>query len=317
MNWKGFVFLILLAVGCKSKEKNQETETTGFTYDKLASYFPATPVPYSLTDEQLKAVNKPAIPADLVKGLIPDSIRQKNLGAGQIKYSGLAKLEVPDGESYLIMLGTKGSTKAAYILTFDQNKTFAVGMPFLVPDDDATTTQVSSVGKDYSITRSATRRKGGQVAAEGKDVFVYDKASKQFSWIVTDVLDENKEITSPIDTLPRTNKLSGDYVQGKRNMVSVRDGRYPNQLVVYIHTEQNEGECKGELKGDFIITSPTTAVYRQGGDPCVLQLQFTSSSVTMKEQQGCGNYRDLNCPFGGSFAKKKVKSSDKSQKTKR
>jgi hypothetical protein len=112
-------------------------------------------------------------------------------------------------------------------------------------------------------------------------------------------------VINPIDSFSRKHKFAGDYVKDKKNFVSVRDGRYPNQLQVFIHTDHNGGECTGELKGDVLITSSTTAIYRQGGDPCVLSFQFTPNSVILKEDQGCGSHRGVNCSFDGTFSRKK------------
>ena len=75
--------------------------------------------------------------------------------------------------------------------------------------------------------------------------------------------------------------------------------------MVFIHLDKNEGECTGELKGDILLTSTTAAIYRQGGDACVLSFRFSSSSVTIKEEEGCGGHRGLNCTFDGTYPRKK------------
>jgi hypothetical protein len=154
------------------------------------------------------------------------------------------------------------------------------------------------------VTRLISQR---QTAAEGKDVYEYDAATKQFSLILTDPLNKKAgDVINPIDTLPRKHKFAGDYVRDKKNFISVRDGRYPNQLLVFVHVDKNQGECTGELKGDLLLTSATTAIYRQGGDPCVMSFRFSSSSVTISEDEGCGSHRGLDCSFNGSFTKKKA-----------
>ncbi|MDP9230442.1 MAG: hypothetical protein M3O67_07205, partial [Bacteroidota bacterium] len=60
-----------------------------------------------------------------------------------------------------------------------------------------------------------------------------------------------------------------------------------------------------ELKGEAQFASANTAVYHQGGDPCVLKFTFTSTAVSIKEVEGCGARRGLNCSFNGSFPRKK------------
>ncbi|MGZ8551461.1 MAG: hypothetical protein ACXWV2_12395 [Chitinophagaceae bacterium] len=89
------------------------------------------------------------------------------------------------------------------------------------------------------------------------------------------------------------------------NLVSFRDGRRNDRLSFFIHFEKNNGECTGELKGEAIIKSPTLAEYREGGDPCILQFRFTSSSVVVKELEGCGSRRGLRCSFDGTYPRKK------------
>jgi hypothetical protein len=124
---------------------------------------------------------------------------------------------------------------------------------------------------------------------------------------MTDVLDDKaQEVINPIDTFARTHQFAGDYIKDKRNMVSIRNGRSENEINFFIHFERMEGECNGELKGTALLTSSKTAVYRQGGDPCVLEFHFTNSSVSLKEVEGCGSHRGVKCVIEGSFPKKKT-----------
>jgi hypothetical protein len=123
---------------------------------------------------------------------------------------------------------------------------------------------------------------------------------------MTDALeDKPAEITNPIDTLSRKNKLSADYTAGKMNLVSIRDGRKNDRISFFIHFEKNNGECSGELKGEAILKGSNSAEYRQNGDPCILRFNFTSSSLGLKEVEACGSHRGLRCLFDGSFVRKK------------
>jgi hypothetical protein len=81
--------------------------------------------------------------------------------------------------------------------------------------------------------------------------------------------------------------------------------------------EKNKGQCSGEIKGDAEMSGANTAVFRQGGDPCVLQLTFSANSVTLKELEGCGSRRGLECSFDGTFKKKKTDVEKKEAKTKK
>jgi hypothetical protein len=88
------------------------------------------------------------------------------------------------------------------------------------------------------------------------------------------------------------------------NLVSVRDGRKADRISFFVHFEKKNGSCIGELKGEAFWKNPRLAEYRQDGDPCVLQFQFSAGAVTLREQR-CGSRRDPDCLFDGSFVRKK------------
>ena len=179
-------------------------------------------------------------------------------------------------------------------------------MPLLAPDQYVSTRQSVLIEKNFTITKSIQRKNGDGSISEGKDAYVFNSETKSFMLIMTDALDDKPaEVINPIDTLQRKNKLSADYVKNKTDYISIRDTRKAGKLLFFIHFEKNNGECTGELKGEATMTSATTAVYKNGGDPCVLQFKFSSSSVTMKEDEGCGSHRGLRCLFEGSYPRKK------------
>ena len=303
----GFVICCCILLACNN-EKAETNEEKGFDYKKFSQLFLPSFLPYQLTDSGLsKTKDTAAIPSPEFAALITDSIKTKVFSKGtKIKYYPLVKIQVPDAETYFLVKATGGSKKAAFLIAFDKEGKAASTFPFLIPDNDPNTHQSTSMDKSYTISRNVTRKKKSEILGEGKDVYVYNGEARQFTLIMTDLLDEKSaELVNPIDTLPRTRKFAGDYVQGKKNIVSIRDGRTSSQAMAFVHLEDNEGECVGELKGELLFTSSNTAVYRQGGDPCVLQFRFSSSSVTLREEQGCGNHRGLNCPLEGTYSKKK------------
>jgi hypothetical protein len=320
MKWLGLVVWMMAFVACNNNAQNNEEneeEDTAFSYTNFSERFKAATLPYQLSDSGLlKNEDTAALRNPTFSSFIPDSIKQKLVGKGSnIKYVPLAKIEVPKGESYFIVKAMSGNRKAAMLTVFDKEKNYSTSFPFLVPDEDAATNQASSIDKAYSISRNVARKTKDDIIIDGKDVYVFNADAKDFTLIMTDLLDEsNQELINPIDTFARTNKLAGDYVKDKRNIVSVRDGRNPNELTVFIHFEKNKGECTGELKGDVLMTSSKTAVYRQGGDPCVLELQFGKSSVTLREVEGCGSHRDVTCLFEGTFPLKKEEKDKSSTK---
>jgi hypothetical protein len=122
---------------------------------------------------------------------------------------------------------------------------------------------------------------------------------------MTDALDEKSvDLINPIDSFSRKNKYSGDYIRDKTNLVSVRDNKKPGRMTFFVHFER-KNNCTGELKGEASFTSGNTAMYRAAGDPCVLQFNFTASSVAIKEVEGCGSHRGVDCLFEGIYPRKR------------
>jgi hypothetical protein len=301
--------MVLALVACKNGDKEKENEDETTTSGGMLGTFKEGSLPYQLSDTGLlKNADTATIPAASITSLIADSIRNNYFGKGaKVRFSPMVKLPAKE-ETYYIVKATAGAKKAAFLLVYEKEN-FGAAYPLLLPDADNSTSQVTTIDKHFTITKSITQRDGVAVSGEGKEVVAYDATNKNFSLIMLDALNENQaEVISPIDTFPRTNKLAGDYYINKKNLISIRDGRYPNQLMVYVHTENSEGDCSGELRGEFLMTTSTTAVYRQGGDPCVLTRTFKGNKVSINEERGCGNYRGLDCPLTGTFTLKKPQS---------
>ncbi|HEX6333564.1 MAG TPA: hypothetical protein VFZ78_05005 [Flavisolibacter sp.] len=301
----GIILVWMCLFGCG--DRDADSGRGGFTYDTFSEKFREAGLPYHLSDTALLR-NRDTVrirPAQF-DAFLPDSVEQKVFPRSrQVSYIPLVRFDVPEEGTYHIIKVINGSRRMAMLVVFDTEGNYASHMTFLAPDSDAATAQVSSIDRSHSISKTVFRTSGATIH-EGKNVYAYSKDTRQFSLIMTDRLnDRTAEVINPIDTLPKTHKLAGDYVRDKRNYVSIRNGRSDRQLMAFIHIEKNEGECVGELKGEILMTSATTAIYRQGADPCALQFSFRGSTVTLKEEQGCGNHRGINCPFEGSFTKKK------------
>jgi hypothetical protein len=306
----GVAVLICLLVACtENNERSSEGTSEGEnTLAGFSSHFAAKSLPYQLADTSLlKNKDTTTLAASYITSLVPDTTISKIFGKTKgVKFTPLAKVAAKEKEAYFIVKATAGAKKAALLMVFDKAGNFGAAMPFLVPDDKTSTSQISSLDKSYTITKAVSQRGDNTVAGEGREVLAYDAGEKRFSLIMTDLLNDVPAVLiNPLDTFPKTNKLSGDYFANKQNLIAVRDGRHANQILVYIHTENSDRTCIGELKGEFILTSSTTAVYKQGGDPCGLSLAFSGNSVSINEESGCGNYRGLDCPFSGKFTRKK------------
>lgn len=299
---------IILLVACNDKKEGGEEDPNVFNYSSFSQRFKEVTTPYALADTALlNNKDTASIRNTAFLAFIADSVKQKLFGKkAKVKFIPLVRLEEKDKEKYYVIKATSGNRKAAILVTFDKDNNYGAAIPFLIPDANPKTSQVSSIDKAFSISKAVFQRNKDDVMTEGKNVYIYNAASKDFTLIMTDMLDDSQaELINPIDTFSKKNPWTGDYVKDKQNLVSVRDGRNEKEINFFIHFNKNKGECTGELKGTALFTSSKTAVYRQGGDPCVLELHFAGSSVTLKEVEGCGSHRGMKCLFEGSFPKKR------------
>lgn len=282
-------------------------------------FFQPVKLSYTYADSHLVKKEKDSllISYKIFTQFVPDSVLSKVYGkSGKPKIYAMGKAEVGDMLSYLFVKTVSSDKRALFIVCFDRKQRFVDAMIALRPDQSAATMQSVVMDRKFAITKNVLRRNADGTMSEGKDVYAFSRESRDFQLVMTDALeDKMTELINPIDTLHRKNKWSADYANGKMNLVSIRDGRSSGRLTFFIHFERNNGECTGELKGDATIRSSNTAEYRTGGDPCVLKFIFSSSSVTLKEIEGCGSHRGIRCSFDGSFARKKeVKPKKKSVK---
>ena len=306
-----FLFLVLATlVDCKRHKKPSLSGEDPVEIRDFIDFFPAVPLPYQFTDKYLQKKEKDSllISYKVFTQFIPDTLLIKNFGKGvKPKIYPMGKVEMPEQESYLFAKAISGSKRIAFLVCFDKKEQFIAGMPVLSPDQNAATQQISGIDRRFSIFKTVQRKNSDSSVSEGKEVYILNNEAKNFMLILTDQLeDKPTELINPIDTLPRKNKLSADYSTGKMNLVSIRDGHKSDRLNFFIHFEKNNGECTGELKGEARVRSSTLAEYRTGADPCVLQFIFTSSTVTLKEIEGCGSHRGPKCFFEGSYVRKKV-----------
>jgi hypothetical protein len=306
----GLALLLITLAFCNSN-KTTEPENGSFNMQTLGGRFKETKIPYRLSDSALLLNNDTGTISNPEFLKLLDSARSLAFGKTKARYTPMVQMTGPGGEQLFVVKATAANNKkVAILVAFDKNEQFGAAFPFLQPDNDPGSAQFSSVEKTSrnTIINRGMRRKINDQIAEGREVFEYDAANHRFNLVMTDIVDDRPtEVINPIDTLPAKHKFSGDYIKDATNIVSVRDGRYPNQLTVFIHTSTNKGACGGEIKADVLVTSATTAIYRQGGDPCVLELSFGKSSVTLREMEGCGSRRGLECSFDGTFPKKKEK----------
>ncbi len=303
------IVFFMISFACKSDKKILMSGDEPVAVTDIVDFFQPLSLNFQITDERLKmpANDSLLISKAVFTQLIPDSVLSKVLGRNvKSKFYPIGKINVSENETYLIAKSVIGSKSKAYIIFLGKKFEFVSMLPFLEPDSDPSTSQSSSIDKRFSISKIVLKKHADGSLSDGKDVYAFDFPSKSLILILTEALDEKDvELINPIDTFKRENKFSADYSLNKKNLVSVRDGRKPDMIYFFIHIEKDNGDCKGELKGEASFINSKTAIYNQNGDPCSLELSFSPNSVRIKELDGCGLHRGLNCHFDGSFPKKK------------
>lgn len=316
-----FILLLgLLFADCGNK-KIKLTDDDTVDIKDFIDFFPAVALPFQVSDTILKKkeTDSASIGYKIFTQFVPDSLLANEFGKGvKPDMYPLGKVVMKNVETYLLLKATTASKKCGYILAFNKQNKFISGMPLVVTDKDASTSQSGGIDGRYTVTKTV-QRKGidGQIS-ESKNVYILNTEVGAFSLIMMDegVADHQQEIINPIDTFSKKNKLAGDYTSNKRNYISIRDGERPSTIRFFIHFEKDNGECSGELKGEALVQGAKHAIFRANGNPCVIEFTFTKTGVSFKELEACGSYRDIKCFFEGVYRKaKEPKSKSSSPKS--
>lgn len=313
--------LLTLVLACKSRKKLL-TGVDEVTSEEFVQSFPDFNLPCIFSDTSIgrKLGDSQLISPKIIQNFIPDSVFKHEFSAkAKPKYYLLGKAEDKNGDHYLFIKAATNTRQAIYITLFDKESYFKSSLLLLTNNTDE-----KQVHYEGGMDRKFNIIKNKQII--GKDgqfyynklVYVYNTAGT-FTLILTESNEEleEKEVYNPIFDKPATQKNTGDFIKDRKNFVTVRDGSRNGKLVFFIHFEKNGGDCIGEIKGEATLIKPNLARYSASGDPCALDITFETNRLTIKETQGCGNYRGIKCFFDGSFPKKISKRSNKTVKVKR
>ncbi len=305
---------------CRHKATGTAGEVKIVEPEDFRAMFHTLELPVNFSDSALsKKAPDSSLPWSVFNQFISDTLIQKNFGkTGRPRLYASGKLIVKKAETYLFIKALGAGKKILYIACLDKDGKFRVGMPLLIREDDSEIRYAAAIDNKYAISVSRLRKD-----ADGRNFFVRTVYVYNEEGVFTLIMRESNEgkpktaqIYNPIDTLAHKHKFTGDYIQDKRNFISFRDGKNNSVLRFFIHFEKDNGNCKGELKGEARFVSSAVARYIANGDPCSLEFNFSDRSVRMKELEGCGNHRDIRCYFEGVYNRHKEVST-KPVKTKR
>ncbi|MDE3143188.1 MAG: hypothetical protein KGL19_03475 [Bacteroidota bacterium] len=304
-------YLILLLVFFAFSCKQKKIDLSGNSPVKITDFitvFPLIETQFTTADSTLtKYADSTIIGYKLFTQFIPDSALNKmKVTDEQTIIQPVGRIE-KQKEIYLLATFTlhKKTMLATFVL--DKKNKFLAAKELLNNNDDDEYSRFVSVNREPTFLISREKLNADKQLQFTRVGWVYNN-SGNFMVVVNDSNEDEKKnsvIINPIDTLPHKNKLSGNYIKDKKNFISLRDGKNANSYLFFIHFEKKEGSCTGELKGVMKMKTPTTALYAEGGDPCVIDFTFDGNSITIKEKGSCGNRRGMNCFFDDTFIRKK------------
>ena len=305
--------LAWIAAGCKDNKKVSLTGEEPVEVEDFIEFFPESKLPVVVADTTLskKVSDSLLIAYSVFTQFVPDTILKKDFNKAKPKIYPLGRVKEKGKETYLFARAVQGTKRVGYLVTFDNDDKYPNTLR-LVRSGENYSHVYGSLDKKFQITTYRERKNAEGGVSFKRNVYIYNNASNEFTLILTEPNEEmTEDLLNPIDTLSQKNKYTGDYPANKKNFISFRDGKNTSEILFFTHFEKNKGECVGELKGTARFVSSKKAVYKEAGNPCTLEFTFTTSSVYMKEVEGCGSYRDIRCFFEGTYPKKKSKPAKK------
>ncbi|HRB07341.1 MAG TPA: hypothetical protein PLY92_09050 [Niabella sp.] len=292
---------------CKQKKKTMSGEDS-VNLQEFVDFYPQANLPFIYGDTSLQAKTHDSllISKEIFNQFTPDSILKNEFKTEKLKLYAIGKFKDKSDNLYLMSKAVGGGRRELLITAFNGKHEFLSGFTLLKNKQSGGVSTSIIIDPLFNINMKKVKQVANDQEISGDDVYVLNSAAKKFMLVMTDSLGDEAELINPIDTLSRKYKYAGDYGSGKKNIISIRDDSHPERVQFFIHLEDKNSDCSGELRGEGIITSGNTFEYRKAGDPCVLLFSFTKNSLKLSEVKGCGSRMGaLKCSFNGNYPKKK------------
>lgn len=275
--------------------------------EDFITIFPKITGSFSMADSNLvRKADTTRIGYKALVQFIPDSVLKTYVGKDKktvIRPIGMIEKE---NEKYLLLNFTRQKKTTGVVFVTDKQLKYLASKELLTNQKTDGYYRFVSVNKEPTFMINREKTLPDNSLKFTRAGWVYN--NEGFFMLVVNDSNEDPEKTAvinPIDTLPRKNKLSGDYVKSEKNYISIRDGKDAGTYLFFIHFEKDKAACIGELKGEFKMKTSNSAQYLQNGDPCIIDFSFSGNYVTVKEQGSCGNHRGIKCFFDDAYRKKK------------
>jgi len=312
-----WLLLLVISWGCKDKKVDLSGETPVMVSDFIAA-FPKINPPYSVADSNIqKVADTVTIGYKALLQFFPDSSLKQIVGTAKKVMIHPVGIIEKEKENYLLVnlvVPKKNIHLAVFVL--DKKNKYLASKELLTQQNNDEYLHAVSVNREPTFLVSKEKMGKDNSLKFSRTGWVYTNEGS-FMVVVNDSNEDpaKTDVINPIDTLPRKNKYSGDYVQDKKNYISIRDTKKPNVYQFFIHFEKNNGSCTGELKGEMTMQSANTAVFKENGDPCLIDFRFEGNEITLKETGSCGNHRGIKCYFDDTFIRKKEPRNSKKKKS--
>jgi hypothetical protein len=302
-----FLFVMLLLQSCGEEKVSLSGDAPVKMNDFIAG-FTAIKLPLVVSDTNAKKLSDTTlISYKIFTQFVPDSILGKYFGKEKkLTIHPIGKYALKEKETYLVANVSNKNKLVTYLIVFNEQQQFSAAMALYNSSDNKKFAYTASLDKRLTINLNKEYYTTDNQLLYYRTSYAYNNAGL-FTVVLTETNDQTgvaDVLMNPIDTLPKKNKFSGDYVKDKKNMISLRDGRDANTYTFFIHFEKGQ-DCTGELKGELSMLSPTKGQFKENDSPCVIDFNFSSNRIEMKEQGACGSYRGIKCFFNDSYPKKK------------
>lgn len=306
------LFTLTLFYSCKNDTISLSGDAQ-VSMDEFSKAFQPLKLPIRIYDTSLQNVgDTTTISYAAISGIVPDSVFQSfkkgKVKSPKITFHAIGKKESETDNFYLLTM-KNGKNTGLIVFVFDKEKKFVAYQDLLEknnPDDYSHNVLITT---EPAFIISREKKGNDNTILYSRNSLAYSASSHSFITVMKDS-NENPEsiaVINPLDTLPQKHKYSGNYIEDKKNYISLRDGKDEQTYQFFIHFEKNNGDCTGELKGIMKMTDSKNAIYQQSGDACVMDFRFEGKRIIVKERGNCGNHRGIRCFFDDEYVKKKIK----------
>jgi len=306
------LFTLTIFFSCKNDEASLSGDAQ-VSMDAFTKAFQPLNLPMRIYDTSVQNLGDTAtISLAAISGIVPDSVLQsfkkRKEKSPKITFHAIGKKESGTDNFYLLTM-KNGKNTGLIVFVFDKEKKFVASQDLLEknnPDDYSHNVFITT---EPAFIISREKKGKDNTTLYSRNSLAYSATSHSFITVMKDSNEnpENIAVINPLDTLPQKNKYSGNYVEDKKNYISLRDGNDEQAYQFFIHFEKNDGDCTGELKGILKMTDSKNAIYQQNGDACVIDFRFEGKRIILKERGNCGNHRGIKCFFDDEYVKKKIK----------